>query len=206
MGRTAGSERRGAVIIETALVAPLLLVIVLGIVEMALLMRDDNALSSLVEEGGRHATSALRGEAVPFAAVAEHCSAACSRSPERPWTDAVATAIGRTQEGLSKDAVDELWVYKANAQGYPGGADNTSFGACDRSCVAYRWNAARGSFEYVRGSWPGAEADVCAAEDAVGVYVRATHPFLSGVLSEGVHISDHAVFSFSPASCSSVRG
>ena len=197
MTRTEGSARRGVVVVEAALVTPLLLVIVLGIVEMALLMRDDNALSSLVQQGGRTAASALVEEPTSVRRASQFCATpTCSPENAPAWADAVATAIGRADGAVAGESIDELWIYEANAAGYPGGPDNQAFDACDDACVVYRWSPEHHTFDYVRGSWPSAGPDDCAdTHRSVGVYARARHSFLTGLFSEGVEISDHAVFS-----------
>src|SRR5689334_11877101 len=162
MRRTSGSGRRGAVIIETALVAPLLLVIVFGIVEMAFLKKDDAALASLVRAGGRTAASALADHREQSHQPSEFCSApACSVDNAPELADAAATAIVRSDARLSKDAIHELWVYKANAKGYPGTADSTGFGSCVNACVVYRWSPERHTFEYVSGSWRADDIHAC---------------------------------------------
>lgn len=211
MRRTAGSGRRGAVIIETALVAPLLLVIVFGIVEMAFLKKDDAALASLVRAGGRTAASALADHREQSHQPSEFCAApACSVANAPELADAAATAIVHSDGRLSKDAIHELWVYKANAKGYPGTADSTGFGSCVDACVVYRWSPERQTFEYVSGSWRADDIHACVdGQDSVGVYLKATHEFHTGLFSRGVDITDHAVFSFDalgPTSCSARLG
>ena len=211
MRRTTGSGRRGAVIIETALVAPLLLVIVFGIAEMAFLRKDDAALTSLVREGGRSAASAIVDHHAQSRQASPYCSApACSVENTPELADVAAAAIGHAHAAMAKDAIDELWVYKANQQGYPGTAGNTHFGSCVSSCVVYRWSPERDTFEYVGGSWHADDIHACAgSRDSVGVYLKATHSLHTGLLSRGIHIRDHAVFSFDalePTSCSARLG
>ena len=46
-------SERGAVAVEAALVTPILLILVFGIIEMGFLMKDDIALTSAVRNGGR---------------------------------------------------------------------------------------------------------------------------------------------------------
>src|SRR5262245_41595604 len=48
---------RGAVAVEAALVTPLILLLITGVIELALLMRDDVALTSAVRNGGRTASA-----------------------------------------------------------------------------------------------------------------------------------------------------
>lgn len=200
MRSTAGSGRRGAVIIETALVAPLLILIVLGIVEMVFLRQDDAALSSLVRAGGRSAASALVEHPSQSIQPSQFCTAPrCSVHNAPALADAAAAAIEQTHAALPKDAIEELWVYKANPQGYPGDAGNTHFGSCVDSCVVYRWSPEHHAFDYVSGTWRADDINACPdAEDNVGVYLKANHSFPAGLFARGVDISDHAVFSFEP--------
>lgn len=196
MGRRAGSERRGAVIVETALVTPLLLLIVLGIVEMALLMRDDNALSSYVRDGGRAAAAAVAGDSRAITPASDCTGSSCPGTPTSHWTDTLAAAFTSTESSSAEEAVDELWIYDPNSDGYPGASGRTGFDSCVHACVVYRWSAEQHAFEYASGSWSDDDRAACdAAPDSVGVYARSTHSFLSGIFSDGVRISDHTVFS-----------
>lgn len=86
MRRTSSSGRRGAVIFETALVTPLLLLIVCGIVEMALLMRADNALTAVVRDAGRSASSAVVDHHDQSRQASQYCAApACSVRNAPAW-------------------------------------------------------------------------------------------------------------------------
>jgi hypothetical protein len=199
MRRTAGSGRRGAVILETALMAPLLLAIVFGIAEMAFLGRDDAALSSLVHDGGHSAAAALTGHREQSRQASPYCASPCSVENAPELADVAASAIENADVSLPKDAIDELWVYRANAQGYPGVAGNTEFGSCVSACVVYRWSPERHAFEYVRGTWLADDISACqGALDSVGVYLKATHSLRTGLFDHDIEISDHAVFSFEP--------
>jgi hypothetical protein len=207
MASRAGTDRRGVVIVEAAFVAPLLLLIVFGIVEMALLMRDDNALSAVVREGGRSAASAVVDEPTTLRRASQFCaSPSCSPDRAPAWADAVATAIGRADGTTAGRAIEELWIYEANAEGYPGRPGTTAFRSCVTECLVYRWSEEHQTFDYVSGSWSTDAGSDCAdAHRSVGVYARRTHSFLSGIFSSGVEISDHAVFSLA-AACGSVTG
>jgi hypothetical protein len=211
MRTSVDSGRRGAVIIETALVTPLLLVILLGIVEMAFLMRDDAAVSSLVHQGVRTASSAYADHQDQSHHASQFCSApSCSVDNAPVLADIAAAAIERSDASLSKDAIDELWIYKANPQGYPGASGNTRFTSCEAACVVYRWSPEHQTFDYVSGSWRAEDINACTdSRDTVGVYLKATHSLLTGLISRGIHISDHAVYSFAaldPTHCASSLG
>ena len=211
MRTSADLGRRGAVIIETALVTPLLLVILFGIVEMAFLMRDDAAVSSLVHQGVRTASSALADHQDQSRQASQYCAApTCSVENAPALADIAATAIQRADASFPKDAIDELWIYKANAQGYPGESGNTRFTSCVKACVVYRWSPEHHAFDYVSGSWRAHDIEACRdSRDTVGVYMKATHSLLTGLISRGIHISDHAVYSFAtldPIHCPAAAG
>ena len=53
MFRPRGRGERGAVAVEAALVTPILFLLVLGIIEMSLYMRDTISVTSSVRTGGR---------------------------------------------------------------------------------------------------------------------------------------------------------
>ena len=189
---------RGAVAVEAALVTPILMIFVFGIIEMALLMRDDVALTSAVRVGGRTA-SANAGIGPGGVSEGGDCTAPCSPANAPKLAQLAANAVQRAGTALPPDVIDELWVYKANAQGYPGSAGNTAW-ACSSNCVRYAWVDSKQQFRYVSGTWTSSTINACAnnSPDAVGIYMKATHSWLTGLFGNGVTISDHAVFAFEP--------
>lgn len=202
MRRRARTGSRGAVAIEAALVTPLLLIIVFGIIEMAFLMKDDVALTSLVRQGGRTASSALADHHEQSHNPSEYCVApTCSVENAPELADVTAMAIQRAGAALPKDSIDVLWIYKADADGYPAGNSGSDhFASCSTDCVVYKWSSTDGAFDYVSGTWLADDINACTGSDldTVGVYMRATHSFLTGLFSNGVDITDHAVFAFEP--------
>ncbi|MDH2416890.1 pilus assembly protein [Nocardioides sp. CER19] len=181
--RARGVVAAGAVVLNTALVAPLLVIIVLGIAETAFLMKDNVALSSLVRDGGHAAASS-----------------AALRDGDSPALGTVtAAAIARAESSLSKAEITELWIYKADAGGFPAGNPaNDHFRRCETECMAYTWDADRQTLDYVGGQWDADDIDVCS--DDLGVYMKANHSILTGVFSQGIGISKHETFHVTSAS------
>src|SRR4051812_14661219 len=158
-------SERGAVAVEAAIVSPLLLVLLLGIVEMSLLMRDVVSTNSAVRTGARVASSSAGAgpgtcqassnppPCTPASAPAVAQAAADPR-PSRPATtprppppaaapavaQAAADAIDRAGSAMPKNSIQSLTVYSANAQGFPLPAGNTSM-TCSSKCVVYVWDA-----------------------------------------------------------------
>lgn len=137
--------QRGAAIVEAAILLPLLVLpLTLGFIEIALTLKDYTAVSTVVRDAARIASSAPRqgnvlghaGESAPGA--------------QPSFAYLAAEVIESSGSALPKDSIVDLWVYKANLRGYPTKAENwktdtnTSMADpsedCDpRFCVRYAW-------------------------------------------------------------------
>src|SRR3712207_4206326 len=186
------SSARGAVAMEAALVTPVLLLLIFGIIEMALLMRDNVSLTSAVRTGGRTA-SANPGAGPGGINEGGDCVAPCSPANAPMFAQLAANAIQRAGIALPKDSIKELWVYKANNKGYPGATGSTTM-TCGTNCVKYKWNPAKDQFRYSSGSWVSTTVNACAnnSPDAVGIYMVAEHDFVTGFFSDHATIRDHS--------------
>jgi hypothetical protein len=194
-------SERGAVVVEAALVTPLLMALLLGIIEMALLMKDDVALTSAVRNGGRIASA---NAAAGPGGVSEggDCLTPCSPANAPMFAQIAANAIQSAGTALPKDSIQELWIYKANDKGFPG-ANGSTVMTCGTNCVKYKWVPSKDQFRYFSGSWISSTVNACAnstapAIDVLGVYMLAKHDFVSGFFGQSVNIDDHAVFTFEP--------
>jgi hypothetical protein len=189
---------RGAVAIEAALITPILMLFVFGIIEMSLLLKDDVALTSAVRTAGRTA-SANAGLGPGGENEAGDCVSPCSPANAPMFAQVAANAVQQAGSALPKDSIKELWVYKANNKGYPG-ADGMTSMTCGSNCVKYKWVASKDQFRYLSGSWDSKSVNACANNnpDAVGIYMKAEHGFVSGLFGTTVEIEDHAVFAFEP--------
>ena len=199
-------SERGAVVVEAALVTPLLMILLLGIIEMALLMKDDVALTSAVRNGGRIASASADAGPGGVAADDGSCLSPCTPSNAPMFAQMAANAIQSAGSALPKDSIQELWVYKANSKGYPcpvaSGCDTNTATAmtCGLNCVKYKWQKTKDEFRYYSGTWLSKSDNACANTnpDVVGVYMKAKHSYLTGFFTNSVTIEDHAVFTFEP--------
>lgn len=200
-GRRAGQER-GAVAVEAALVTPLLVLLVFGIIEFSLLLRDHVAVSSAVRTGGRIASTG----AGSGAGVCDTGPTAPPCTPESSpaLAQAAADAIQRAGSAMPKDAIDYIYVYRANTGGYPGPIGNTAIpeGSCGYAdCVKFVWVDAQNRFRFASGSWDSRTINACINDpDAmtVGIYMRATHRFITGLFGDTMSVADRAVLKFEP--------
>jgi Flp pilus assembly protein TadG len=179
--RRARSQRgeRGAVVLEFAIILPLLITITFGIVEFSDAFHDSAITSDAARAGGR-------------------VGSALATNPA--YTTSIVDAVNAALSTLPADSPQELWIYKANVNGYPGAG--TSFSSCAANCIRYLWNTNTKSFDAgapLGGGWPASTHQVCTQPfDELGVYVKINHKFVTGLFGANVTLTDHSVFRFEP--------
>ncbi len=203
-------HERGAIAVEAALVTPVVLLMLIGMVEFSFALRDYVSVSSAVRTGIRTATtnSALvSGNGTCEAAGPDLVSPPpCSPASTPAFAQLAAQAVQQTGTAMPKDSIDHIFVYKANDKGYPGADGATtmpsSIAACAASatpCVAYVWQDSRDRFRYAGGSWTARSVNACpATADSVGIYMQATHKFVSRLFGASLALGDRAVMRFEP--------
>jgi hypothetical protein len=207
MMRALGRRRRedGAVAVEAALVMPILALLVFGIIEFGFLLRDYAGVSSLVRTGARIASTG-----------ADHGPGVCDTSPGAPvctpasspaLAQEAADAIQRSGIASNPDQIQYILVYKANDKGYPGADGSTTMPAdCTgvSNCVKFVWRPSVDKFKYNSGAWNSTTISACFPGstanpmDRVGIYLKATHPMITGLFGSSISLSDRAVMDFEP--------
>lgn len=190
------ARERGAAAVEAALITPVLLMFLFGIIEMALLMKDEVAVTSAVRVAGR--TASANAGAGPGVDAGAECVDPCTPARAPMLAQLAANALQRAGSALPEDSIEELWVYRANDEGYPQPEGNETW-TCGTDCVRYRWVDSLDEFRFVGGAWTSSEINACANQEphAVGIYLRSHHDFVTG-LFDGMDVEDHAVFAFEP--------
>jgi len=170
-------RERGAVAVEMAIVLPILVALTFGIVEFSSAYHDRSAAADAARAGAR-VGSALPAKPTMASSVVQSVNAALSTMP--------------------RNAPQELWIYKANSAGYPGGS--SSFSSCSTNCIKYTWSSGARAFTGGSGGgWPAAAQQACTQPfDQIGVYVKLNHAFVTGLFGSNVTLTDHAVFRFEP--------
>jgi TadE-like protein len=216
-------SQRGAVAIEAALLTPLLCLLVFGIIEMSLYLRDAVSVSSSVHVGARIAS------AQPGAGPGTCPSAADYPPPKTPppcvttnvpaFAQNAADAIQRAGTAMPKDSINYIFVYKANNKGYPGTltAMPTTMNGCAAvtDCVVFKWVDATNRFKYWSGTWQSKDVNACIQTkntdgsityaDAVGIYMNATHEFITPIFGHFGTLGDKAVMTFEPLSATQCK-
>lgn len=169
----------GAVAVEAALVTPVVMLMLFGIVELSLLLKDDLAVSAASRAGARTGSALPRFDdgSTDFAQQA---------------ADQVARAAGALDL-----ATVSVTIYAADAAGDPqAGASPVD---CTDRCIHFRYDTATSTFVRYSGSWPASSINACPgdpAQDAIGVYVSYPHhlPVLGGTVT----LTDRSVMAFEP--------
>ena len=195
----------GAVAVEFALIVPILFLMVLGIIEFALALRDHTVVTSNVRMAVRVAATGAGAGAGSCHTGPEEPPCAPQNSPA--LAQEAADAIQRSGTEMPEDYIEYILIYQANSQGYPGSEGNTTMPtscASTPSCVRFTWRDSANQFRYSGGTWDSSMINACfpgtpsAPQDRVGVYLRARHPFVTGLFGAGITLSERAVMDFEP--------
>ena len=175
VGRMRGPGReRGAVAVEAALVTPLLVLLVFGIIEFGLFFKDLLGVTSAVRAGARIA-SAEPGTAT--------------------FAQDAADQVAQAATAVNLSSTTELWVYKATGTtGQP-----TS---CGTSCIRFTWDPSTHKFATTNaGAWPGSAQHACVSDttrDSVGVYLQVDHPTITSLILSNVTLKQFTVMNLEP--------
>lgn len=200
----------GAVAVEAALILPVLVLLIVGIIEFSLLMKDNVAVTSAVRVGGRIA-SASPG-AGPGTCPSGPSPPPCTPATAPAFAQAAADAIARAGTVLPKNEIDYIWVYEANSNGLPGTSTSLTTATCTVSCVKYTWSTSESAFRYASGSWQSSSVNACVNDTSttpvsaagntgttvLGVYMHAHHNWITGWFGTSKAMSDRAVMKFEP--------
>lgn len=197
LGRTRRDD--GVSAVEFAIVAPVLILLVVGMLEFGFVMHDNIAVSTAVRTGARTAsTGAGNG---------------CVYGSGSTCVPSLAVAAGNAMEkagvGMPRGSIDSFIVYLANANGYPGtGTTMPAKGQCGVSasypnCVEFVWdvtaNSGAGGFVVSNGFWNSSQINACLpTPQQVGVFMRVNHPYLTRMFGATITVSDRAVMKFEP--------
>jgi hypothetical protein len=175
--RGTGGRRddRGIAAVEAAIVTPIFMLVVIGIIEFGLVFKDQLAITSAVRAGARIASAEPR--TATFA------------------TDAAAQ-VAREGSALDMSDVQALWVYQADGSGHPVGAGG-EFDSCATNCVVFSWDGSQ--FVQTGGSWDATSQNACeGTQDSVGVYLSFKHPGVTQAFFDHLGLSSYTVMRFEP--------
>jgi Flp pilus assembly protein TadG len=177
--RTTGE--RGAAAVEAAIVTPLVMALLFGIIELGFIFKDYVAVGGAVRAGVRIASANPRTST--FASLA-------------------AGNVARTGGAMNLRDVQQMWVYKVDTiTDKPIGF--TDFANCT-VCVKFRWDTGTRAFVVTSDNWPASTQNACSSRslggppDRIGVYVQLKHDAFTGLVFDTMKISEASILTLEP--------
>jgi hypothetical protein len=222
MRRLRRGDERGAAAVEAALITPILVLLVFGIIEFSFVLRDYGVVSSDVRVGARIASTGAGSG--PGTCDTYKGAPPCTSASSPALAQLAADAIQREGSAMPPNEINYILVYKANTKGFPctsstcTDSNTTMPTTCSgySSCVKFVWqasvNSGSGGFRYSSGAWASSSISACFPGNAtnpldrVGVYMNATHGMMTGLFGKKLTLQDRSVFDFEPLPTASCNG
>ena len=181
--------QRGAVMVEAALVLPVMILIVIGIIEFGILFTSYSTTTASTRSGARLAATsyAQAGNVTAAQGIALTSIAASTAGDLQVLTSA-------TPVGMAVYRVDPASTDGAPTGGYPGA---NMAGGCTTNCIKFTWNP--GTKKMVRSGGTWAAPDACGTSvDSIGVFVQTTHDYITGFFGQTQTVTGHTVMRLEP--------
>ncbi len=182
-------SQQGAVMVEAAMVLPVMIFIVVGIIEFGMLFTSYSTSTASTRSGARVAATAY----AQAGTVPEAQNAALTQ---------IALSTAADLKVLTNGTPVGMAVYKVN----PATADGAPFGGfpvdamaggCSSSCVKFTWDTTTKSMTQTTGSWT--NADACGVTvDTIGVFVQVNHTYITGFFGTTRTVTGHTVMRLEP--------
>ncbi len=164
--------------VEAALITPLVMLMLFGIIEFGLLFRDELSASRATRESARTVAAAPR---------------------DADYDDAAIAAVDESLGALSPGDGDEVVLFKAAVDEGTGRPldhpidDPDPISTCETSCLRWEYQDDAWQPDLSKPGWPanpsdpgtGEQQNACAGEqDYFGVYVSINHAFLTPLIGD----------------------
>lgn len=185
-GRQRGQQ--GAVLVEAALVLPIMILVVMGIIEFGFAFASSTTTTGSSRSGARLGAAA-------------YATSGTIESNQRAAADQIADTVSADLVGLTSAEPVGMLIYRADktsTDGAPVGGFPTDDGVasgCSTDCFRYTWDGTK--MAYDSGGWP--DPDACGLElDSIGVYVKARHDYITGMVGDHVYVDGETVMRLEP--------
>lgn len=189
--RRARSDR-GAALIEAAIILPVLMVFLLGIIEFGLVYATGATATGASRSGARLAAAAFGPEKATLSTSAGNVAAAVSAD-----LGALTSAV---PVGMVIYRVNPTGTNGAPSGGFPS-ANATMSGGCTANCFRYKWDATSKKMVPDGGpGWTMANSSVCnaATADSVGVWVLIRHSYLTKLIGQYNYVEGKTIMRLEP--------
>ena len=171
---------RGASAVEAAIVTPVVMALLFGIIELGFVFKDYLAVAGAVRAGVR--TASANPRTASFAQVA-------------------ANKVAQTGGAMNFNDVKQLWVFKVDP------TTNQTIGFSNFSdcnyCVKFIWDSGTKAFVPITDTWASTTQNACSLSiggplDRIGVYLQLKHDPFTGLVLKTIYISEASVLSLEP--------
>lgn len=193
---------RGASLVEAAIITPVFLVLIFGLLEFGLVIRDDLTVAAMTRDTARAASAFGDEQYADFKAL--RISGQAARALPIELVDRIVIFDAGSVSGSISDPThpanpcmtsatginNVCNVYEVSDMSSPQadfGCKTTSGGDKDRFWCPRALNGQDGR-----------EVSQSGPPDYVGVWIKATHPFLTGLFGDEVTITDEVVMRVEP--------
>ena len=201
MRRRRATGDRGASLVEAAIITPVFMLVIFGLLEYGLVIRDDLTVAAMTRDTARAASAFGNEQYADFKAL---------------------RIAGQTARALPVELIERIVIFDADGVGnsisdvsHPANACMTSAtgiaGVCNVYTIddlvkpqsSFGCDAGNGDKDRFWCPMPisgvgGREVSQAGPPDYVGVWVKATHPFLTGLFGDEVTITDEVVMRIEP--------
>jgi hypothetical protein len=191
----ARQSERGSVIVEAAIIVPLLILLTFGAIEYGLAFRDSASVAASTRSGARIASAEPATDCTP---------ALCNTANSDGFWDAARNGVNLALKDLTHSTPLELVIFKADpTTGKP--INGLTYDTCQYCYIYKTWDAVNKQFTTTSSAnipWTAAQqkADICAGTtDAIGVYVKAQQSFITGLFGKGTTYDHVTVMRLEPA-------
>lgn len=184
-----GRGQRGAVLVEAALVLPVMILVVMGIIEFGFAFASSTTTTGASRSGARLGAAA-------------YATAGTIPANQRTAADQIAATVSADLVGLTSAEPVGMTIYRADSassDGAPIGGfpDDGMVGGCTTDCFRYLWDSATEQMKYDSGGWP--DPDACGMNlDSIGVYVQAKHDYITGMIGDHVYVDGQTIMRLEP--------
>lgn len=193
--RAGHRSQRGAVMVEAAIVLPVMILVVMGIIEFGF------AFASATTATGASRSGARLG-------AAAYATSGTIAANQRAAADQMAATVTGDLVGLTSADPVGMLVYRVNpssTSGEPAGGfpAHDMVGGCTSDCFRYKWDGTK--MVYLSGGW--ADPDACGMVlDSIGVYIQVKHHYITGIIGDHVYVNGHTVMRLEPLPSSQCSG
>ena len=200
LGRSRRADERGAVLVEAAIVIPVLMLITLGIIEYGSAYQQDAAVAAASRSGVRAASALSKSD---FGCATPTTCPLSSTDSAATVTAAVSSAL----QAVGSATPQKMYIYDPTTAG----TGPPNFTGCTH-CVGYTWvgGSTKAFSTRIAGTpgWFAANQDACAADppDQITVWVSMTHQAVTRLFGGSKTLTGSTTMRFEPNVTSTCGG